>query len=194
MNLTRIAGPESFVRLHLIDSLLPARLIDQPAGRVIDLGSGAGYPGIPLAIVGWDMSLCDSVRKKAAFLRDCVASLGLNVPVIDLRAEIIAERTPGAYGAVIARAVSSLSSLLELSSPLLRDGGLLLAMKGTPSADELNRGRAVCPLTGMTERRAVAYALPGGGESRTLLVYEKTGKPRTALPRRPGLAQRQPLA
>jgi 16S rRNA (guanine527-N7)-methyltransferase len=193
INLTAVTEPESFSRLHIVDALLPLGMLDASPGLTLDMGTGAGYPGIPWAIFGVEMVLCEATKKKAALLAEWVKDLPVGPDVVSLRAEEYAISRPGAFDTVVARAVSALPSLLELASPLLREGGRLLAMKGAPTADEIAWADRAAGLVGMERSHLLEYALPGGGERRTLCVYEKAGTAVVALPRRPGMAQRQPL-
>lgn len=192
MNLTRIVEPGAVVALHIVDSLAFLPHASRLDGQIIDIGAGAGYPGVPLAVLGYDVTLCESVQKKAAFLQGCVDALGLRCGVIASRAEEIAEASPGEYDVVVARAVSSLASLLELASPLLRRGGRLVALKGSPDAAERAKAGGAATMCGMSLIESAVYTLPGG-EGRSVFVYERVAEPGIRLPRRPGLAQRQPL-
>lgn len=192
MNLTRITDPDDVLALHVVDSLAFVEHCEALSGRIIDIGSGAGYPGVLLSILGHDVWLCESVKKKAAFLAECVADLGLNATVQPLRAEELALAAPRSADVVIARAVSALASLIELASPLLKNGGRLVALKGSPQEQELAMAAKVAPMCGMVQTAACSYSLPSG-EERTLVVYERSGFASVTLPRRPGMAQRQPL-
>lgn len=192
LNLTRITEPENVIDLHIVDSLSFLPHVETPGGRWLDIGSGAGYPGIPLAILGYDVTLCESVKKKAAFLATAVSDLGLATEVLPLRAEEVAVANPGSFDVVIARAVSSLPALVELASPLLRPGGCLIAMKGRPEAAERENVLAACAIVGMKPKQETDYQLPNG-DLRSVFVYTRTGKARVSLPRRPGMAQRQPF-
>ncbi len=192
INLTRITAPEDIIHLHIADSLMFAGFVAPLGGPILDVGSGAGYPGIPLAIMGYDVQLCESVKKKAAFLAESVESLGLSVQVHAVRAEELAASTPGQYNAVVFRAVSSLASLVELASPLLRSGGRAIALKAAVADDERGAGARAAAMCGMKPVDERCYTLPSG-ENRAVLVYERTGSARTKLPRRPGLAQNHPL-
>lgn len=192
MNLTRITDPADVIELHIQDSLLPMALVDMTQGSVADIGSGAGYPGIPLAIMGCKLTLCESVKKKATFLSETVEALGLHCSVVALRAEELGEIQPSAFSIVTARAVSSLPALVELSAPLLSPGGCLVAMKGRLQAAEWEQADRVSELCGMGRTAMLEYCLPRG-DQRSLYVYERTGTARIALPRRPGMAQRQPF-
>lgn len=192
MNLTRIIDPEAVLRLHVVDSLAFLPRISQTGGRIVDIGSGAGFPGIPLAVMGFDVVLCESVKKKAAFLADCVDQLGLSCAVEDMRAEELAAKAPGVADLVIARAVTGLASLVELAAPLLREGGRLIALKGSPEEAEKACGRIAAAMCGMVPMTETQYMLPGG-ERRTVFEFERRGTPRIRLPRRPGMAQKSPL-
>lgn len=195
MNLTSV--PEAdFVPLHILDSLsaLPYLRAEGP-GVFVDLGSGAGYPGIPLAIMsGRPVVLVESVRKKAAFLEAVCAELRLEATVRPVRAEELALECPGSFDVVVARALSSLPSLVELAAPLLRQGGVLVCMKGRPDPSELLRGEAAAAKCGLVMERADAVEVPFVDAARTIVIYRKSGPARMRLPRRNGLAQRQPLA
>ena len=135
-NLTAIRDPGQMLVKHLFDSLAIAPHV--PAGRLADLGTGPGLPGIPLALVRNDLevALVESNGKKARFLREAVRQLGLaGVRVAESRIEAVDE--PGAYDAITARALATLPLILELGGHLLKPDGVLLAMKGAHPADEL---------------------------------------------------------
>lgn len=195
LNLTRITEPDEVLRLHIVDSLTAlSALADAPRGRVADIGSGAGYPGIPLAIMsGRQFTLIESVKKKAAFLAEYCEAREPGIEILPLRAEEVAENRPSAFAAVTARALSSLPSLVELAAPLLEKHGLLIALKGVGDETEIAAGDAAGRICGMRRRAGVGLVLPGGDESRNIVVYEAVAKPRIRLPRRPGMAQRHPL-
>lgn len=192
VNLTRITDPESVARLHILDSLLPMTFESLSGASIIDVGSGAGFPGVPLAIMGLHVACCESRQKKAVVIVNMAHTIGLEIPVISQRAEELA-LTGQVWDVVIMRAVSALSALLELSAPLLTGGGRLLAMKGVRQPSEEESAARVAGLVGMRLVNVHEYWLPGGYEARTLYVFEKFRGPRIKLPRRAGLAQKQPL-
>jgi len=198
MNLTAIRELDSAVLLHVVDSLLCSGDLEQaPAGAFADLGSGSGYPGIPLAIVsGRRAALVESISKKARFLEEVVGMLEVEprIRVLQMRAEELARREPGLYAAVTARALSSLPALVELAAPLLMDGGVLIAMKGKPEAAEIERGRAAGGVVGMALESLREYQLFVRGDARACIVFRKTSEGSISLPRRDGVAQRRPLA
>jgi len=140
-NLTAIRDPRAMVGKHLLDSLALLRALDQYVvgdGTLADLGSGAGLPGIPLAIArpGLQVTLVESNGKKARFLREAVRTLQLgNTRVAESRIEALDE--PATYDAITARALATLPLIVELGGHLLKPGGKLLAMKGARPDDEI---------------------------------------------------------
>ncbi len=193
-NLTHITEPRCFAELHVLDSAtIVTSLPAAPYGPIADLGSGSGYPGIVVAILTRrDTVLVESVKKKANFLRSCADELALNATVYTDRAESLAQERAGNFACVTARAVAPLASLIELASPLLVDGGRLVAMKARPTSEELTSGSIVAGLCGMEEIERVSVNT-SSNQQRILIIYERTGSARVSLPRRIGLAQRDPL-
>ena len=195
MSLTTIPR-DQFAGSHVLDSLaaLPYLAL-APEGAFADIGSGAGYPGIPLAIVSCrDAHLVESVRKKAAFLEAAVAALRLKATIHPVRAEELALTHGSHFAAVVAWALSALPSLVELASPLLIEGGRLICLKGAPEESEIARGDKAARRCGMNRIACEEVRVPFVDGKRVMIVYEKCGKPSLKLPRRPGMAQRQPLA
>jgi len=197
LNLTRIADPVAGVRLHLVDSLLALpEVLAAPAGPLLDIGTGGGFPGVPLCIASARAGvLLDSVGKKAGAVNEVLRELELDrgISAVHERAEDHARHARGEYAVVTARAVSELPVLVELAAPLLVTGGRMIALKGSPSDDELERGRLVGALVGMKELTTRSVVLPGGDERRCLVVYERRASARVRTPRKPGEAQRAPL-
>ena len=198
VNLTRISNPDEALRLHLMDSLLALPEISiAPAGVLLDLGTGGGFPGVPLCVAsGRHGLLLDSIGKKVSAVNDALFAIGESdrIRAVAMRAETLAQSSCESFPVVTARAVSSLASLLELASPLLKVGGLLVALKGGPTTDEVAKARAVAKMVGMRQKSVRACTLPGGEERRTLIAYEKIGPGTVRLPRRVGMAQKSPLA
>ena len=177
-NLTAIREPGDMVRKHLLDSLAMHASVDAIAARggsLADLGTGAGLPGIPLAIAkpGLRVALVEANGKKARFLREAVRTLGLgNAREAESRIESLDE--PGAHDAITARALASLALIVQLGGHLLADGGVLLAMKGIVPDDEIAalppgwHAADVRPLTvpGVAaERHLVVVARAAGGDT-----------------------------
>jgi 16S rRNA (guanine527-N7)-methyltransferase len=164
-NLTAIRDPRAMVSLHLLDSLALHPFV-RGIGNLADLGSGAGLPGIPLAIAfpALQVTLVESNGKKARFLREAVRMLGLgNARSAESRAQALAQ--PGAFDAITARAMASLADLLAAGAHLLRPGGRLLAMKGALPAAEI----AALP-AGWQVEAAHPLAVPGLDAERHLVV------------------------
>lgn len=197
VQLTTINDLHKGIRLHIADSLtcLP-EVNGAPEGALLDMGTGGGFPGIPLAIItNRSVTLLDSVKKKCVVLDTFIEDLKLNtVHTAPLRAEELALEEPNVYAVVTARALSSLPALVELASPLLIDGGMLVAQKGNITNEELSRGDEAAKMVGMSRISLRRFTLNGTDENRAIIVYKKTGASKRKLPRRPGMAQRQPLA
>lgn len=225
MNLTAITDPVEAVHKHLVDSVSAILLKDlaaQAAGSPawIDVGSGAGMPGIPLALAvpTAKVSLVESTGKKAHFLEMTAAQLGLmkRVTVYPTRAEVLGMREPkpmsakeeaaavsrgtGAFpslretqDAVFFRGVSRMNALCELGAPLLKVGGLLVAFKGPKAVEEMaEAGRALKEFKfELAERRD--FMLPGANEARVLICLRKTSETTKRYPRTVGTAQKEPL-
>ena len=194
INLTRIVEPSAVLSRHIVDCLAWLALTDLPVGPGLDLGSGAGYPGIPVAAVTcMEMTLVESVKKKAAFLEEVVAELALDATVFAGRSEDLAKAQRQRFGSVMARAVSSLPSLVEMSAPLLHAGGRLFALKGIPPDDEIEQADFAAQVCGMQRVGTRRYELTSSGEQRCLVIYERRREATISLPRQAGMAHRQPL-
>jgi len=198
INLTAIRDPEAAVAAHLLDSLAAVPVLrDAGVDAFVDLGSGGGYPGIPLALAipARRALLVDSIAKKARFLSTAVAAVGLagRVEVAAARVEKLA-RDPGrreAWPAVTARAVADLADLVELAFPLLAPGGLLVAWKrGDPTGERARALPAIAALGG--GRLDIVAAGPAAPAGHVLVVVRKTGRTAAAWPRPPAERRRRP--
>lgn len=193
-NITRIDSWEDGMLLHVKDSLLGLNALRNcPEGKYADIGSGAGYPGLPLAIETQRPTvLVDSVTKKVRILDGFIDELGLtNVETYAGRIEDFGREHPGEFSAVSARALSKLSVLLELASPLLKMGGRLICFKANVEEDEFNHALVVAKQVGMKLVDDETFEMEG--YARRILCYEKVTKPLLRLPRRTGMAQKRPL-
>ena len=193
-NITRISTWDEGMLLHVQDSLvgLP-ELREAPEGRMVDIGSGAGYPGIPLAIEsGRSTLLADSVGKKTTILASMVQTLGLdNVDVYTGRIEDLAREEPASFAAVTARALAQLSILMEFASPLLQEGGRLICNKANVSDEEMEHALS---LQNRLAMKLVSDRIVELGKNhRRIICFEKTGTPHVKLPRKTGFAQKRPL-
>lgn len=195
-NLTRIHEPRSAVRLHLLDSLAALPEVDAcPPGPLLDIGTGGGFPGVPLALASRRPTvLLDSSQKKIRAVGMALLAARIEgVSAVAARAEEFAGEHPEEFAVVVTRAVSTLPSLVELASPLLALGGHAVFLKGAPDAQEVKSGDAAARKSGLVRTSTRQLELPGASERRTVLVYEKTGPPAVELPRRVGAAQKRPL-
>lgn len=194
-NLTRITSPDAVLRLHIQDSALALPMVlDAPTGPILDMGSGPGYPGVVLGVLsGRHVVLADSVRKKATFLARVAEELCLDAEAYWGRIEEMDSSQYQSFAVVTARGLSALPSVIELAAPVLRHRGVLIAMKGRIEEDEVRRGRTAARQCGL-EELAREHRTLSGGECRELITFQRTATPRIALPRRTGMAQRQPLA
>lgn len=209
INLTAITEPERVELLHFADSLAVVPAVDEYVRliggdvamlsqvRVLDVGSGAGFPGIPLAIVRPRVSvaLLEATGKKVAFLRRAADELGLdNITALNLRAEEAAQHPTlrGHMDIVLARAVARLAVLLEYCLPFVRPGGFVLALKSGDLADELAEGARAAALLGGTVRDPQPVAIPGL-EGHVIVRIDKTGETPAQYPRRTGIPGKRPL-
>lgn len=199
MNLTAADDARALAVKHVLDSLTYFRALEAGAGtRVLDVGTGAGFPGMVIKIHAPEtpVVLLDSTRKKLDFVEHLAAALGLSgVSVIHARAEDAGRdrRWRGQFDVVVARAVAELRVLAELCLPFVRVGGHFLAMKGPRGDEELEAaGRALSLLGGEVER-VVPLSLPfGAGERRLILIRKRRPTP-PAYPRKAGTPARKPL-
>ncbi len=198
MNLTTILDEEGIRVKHFLDSLSCLLVIDQQQpGKVVDVGSGAGFPGIPLKIMLPEMRLTiiESVQKKTIFCKHLVEALGLEgVEVEALRAED-AGRSPRhrqQYDWALARALGPLPVVAEYLLPLVRVGGAMLAQRGPGGAQDAQDAKLPMLTLGGRLRQARAVSLPGL-EERYLLVVEKVKPTPPEYPRRAGIPSKKPL-
>ena len=196
MNLTAIEGEEASARLHFLDCAALLTLADFRGKSVIDVGSGAGCPGLALKIAepGVELTLLDSLDKRVHFLRETCDTLGFeDVRCLHARAEEAPADLRQAYDVAVSRAVARLNLLCELCLPFVKVGGLFAAMKG-PGADEelIDAKRAIRTLGGRLE--AVArYTIPGTEVTHTAILIRTTSDTPARYPRRWAQMKKQPL-
>lgn len=199
MNLTALTAPEDVAVKHIIDSLTAydAALFDG-ARTLIDVGTGAGLPGIPLAVYAphLTVTLLDALNKRVRFLTEVTAAMGLqNVRCIHARAEEAARTAEhrAAYDIVVSRAVARLPVLLEYTLPFVRVGGTLLALKGRAYAEEQKEARRAAEVLGGGRITARPVHLPGLDDVRAILTVTKERQTPAAYPRGGGAPARRPL-
>jgi 16S rRNA (guanine527-N7)-methyltransferase len=192
---TTVTDPLEGVAVHIADSLDGLTIPEiRQATRIADLGTGAGFPGIPLAIALPDaqVHLVESLAKKCAFLeRALEVSETENATVACARAEDWPERE---LDVVTARAVAPLNILVEYAAPLLRLGGVLVAWKGKPEDAEVADGEAAAEIVGLESREPTVLEPRPGADHRRLYVYLKVRDTPSRFPRRAGMARKRPLS
>lgn len=184
-------------RTHVVDSLTGLEVAGlTSAKRVADIGSGAGFPGLPLAVAlpTAQVDLIESITRKCDFLERAIAAAEIaNATVICARSEDIATSDArGSYEAVTARAVGRLSTLAELASPLLEEGGVLVCWKGKRDPDEESQLDRAAESLAMTPETIVDVGNRAGSQHRHIHVIRKTAPTPDDLPRRPGIAKKRP--
>jgi 16S rRNA (guanine527-N7)-methyltransferase len=184
-------------RVHVLDSLTGLEVPElRASGRVADVGAGAGFPGLVLAVAlpAARIDLIESVGRKCEFMRRAIRAAGIaNAAVLEMRSEEWAGvEGRDAYDAVTARAVGRLSTLAELASPMLRPNGVLVAWKGKRDAGEERQLERAAGALAMKPEAVLEVGNRAGSEHRHLHVIRKTGPTPANLPRRPGMAKKRP--
>ncbi|GCE28472.1 ribosomal RNA small subunit methyltransferase G [Dictyobacter alpinus] len=178
-NLTAIKDPEEVMLKHFLDSLSLLQVYARPQNvRLLDIGTGPGFPGLPLKIArpDWHVTLIEATGKKTLFLQHMVDVLQLkNVEIIHGRAEEIAHKSAyrGAYDLVTARAVTALAGLLECSAPFCKVGGTILLPKKGDMTDEFTQGKRAASQLGLRLKADTPVTLPGLNDGRRLLHWEQ---------------------
>ena len=196
MNLTSITEPEEIILKHFVDSLTLGKLAQ--AGRLADIGTGAGFPGIPLKILNPDLELylVDSLAKRLEFLKVVKTELKLNdVATVHARAEDMGRdaRYRASFDIVTSRAVARLPVLLEYAMPLLKVGGQFLAAKGLRVEEEVVEAGRALELLGCEVVRVENYTLGEGAEHRATVIVKKLRTTSKEYPRRAGTPAKTPL-
>lgn len=195
MNLTAISGEEDCARLHFLDSLSPLLIEDMKGKSVIDVGTGAGFPGLPLKIACPDikLTLLDSLNKRIDFLKETCLKLSLpDVECVHARAEEIGDRREK-YDYAVSRAVARLSVLCELCLPYIKVGGTFLALKGPAIDEELADAKNAIKQLGGRIERVHQYDIPGLDALHNIAVIRKVSPTPKKYPRRFALIKKSPL-
>jgi 16S rRNA (guanine527-N7)-methyltransferase len=196
-SVSSVTEPDRAWRVHVEDSLTGLDVEDlRRATRIADIGSGAGFPGLVLAVAlpGAEVDLIESVGRKCAFIQRAADVAGIpNATVVNARSEeVAAAEGRESYDAVTARAVGRLSTLAELASPLLRDDGVLVAWKGKRDADEEAQLERASEQLAMKAEQILDVGSRAGSRHRHLHPIRKLGATPADLPRRPGMAKKRP--
>ncbi len=198
-SVSSVTDPDRAWKVHVADSLTGLEVPElREAGRIADIGSGAGFPGLVLAVALADakVDLVESVGRKCEFIQRAIDAAGIpNARVLNLRSEDLATDPEAreSYSAVTARAVGRLSTLAELASPLLQEGAVLVAWKGKRDPDEEAQLGDAAESLAMRPEQIFHVGPYAGSEHRHLHVIRKSGPTPKKLPRKPGMAKKRPF-
>ncbi len=197
MNLTAITEHDEVYNKHFLDSLMIVKALDlSKEFSLCDVGSGAGFPSIPLAIVSNNakVTIIDALNKRINFLNDLVTELGLtNVVALHERAEDFAKVKREAFDVVTARAVARLNVLSELCLPLTRVGGYFIAMKGQDGKNELSEAKNAIETLGGKFERVISLELPDSAGARDIIIIKKVKETPKKYPRAFSKIKERPL-
>ncbi len=198
MNLTAITEPDQVARLHMLDCAALLNCADFKGKRLIDVGTGAGFPGLPLKILVPELEvvLLDSLNKRVNWLGEVIAGLGLTgITAIHARAEeqALVKGYRDSFDFVTARAVADLRLLGELCLPYARVGGTFLSMKSVGSGEELQNAAHAVKFMGGRVRESVDYTIPGTDVKHRVLLIDKVAPTLKGYPRRWAKIQKDPL-
>lgn len=196
INLTRITENTAAIRLHIIDSLLLSQFMDEETS-FIDIGTGAGFPGLPLLIHKTHSAvLLDSVKKKTIAVDEFINELNLDTQAktSSQRVEEFARTHLHVFDYAIARAVAPLPVLIEYAAPLLKKGGKFICSKGKISKEEISAGNTASKLCGLRLIQSHTFELPDHSGHREIFIFQNSNRASIKLPRAIGMAKKHPLA
>ena len=193
MNLTAITEPDQVAKLHLLDSLTVLTVQDLTGKKVIDVGCGAGFPGVPLKIAcpQMELTLLDSLGKRMTWLHTVLPTLGVQAECVTARAEEAVADRREQYDFATSRAVARLPILLELTAPYVKVGGAVLAMKGTAARQELEESKKAIKTLGLDLESVTEF--PIDGTAHTVIVLRKVAPTPKQYPRRYAKIKQAPL-
>jgi len=197
INLTTIVKPEEIILKHFIDSLTINSYIEEKQ-NLVDVGTGAGFPGIPIKIYRQDLKviLVDALNKRINFLNEVIKELELeNIETVHSRIEDFGKNNKyrETFDVVTARAVANLSVLSEYLLPLANVGGKCICMKGNEISEECNNGKKAINILGGEIINIDSFKLPNSDISRSIIVLQKTNKTPNKYPRKAGIPSKEPL-
>lgn len=193
MNLTAITEPVQVAKLHLLDSLSVLSALDLRGKKLIDVGCGAGFPGVPLAIACPEaqVTLLDSLGKRITWLKEILPQLGIQAECVTARAEEAVASCRESYDIATSRAVARLNILLELLAPYVKVGGAVVALKGSAAKEELGECGDAMKKLGLRQEAFLEF--PVDGVSHALIVLRKAAPTPKAYPRRYAKIKQSPL-
>lgn len=197
MNLTAIIEPEEIILKHFIDSITILKDIED-GSKLVDVGTGAGFPGIPLSIMNptLKITLVDSLNKRLIFLQEVVDKLGLqNIEIVHARAEEFGQNKNyrEQFDIATSRAVANLSTLSEYLIPLVKVGGKVISMKAAEAQEEINDAKKAIEVLGGKIEKIDEFNLPQSDIGRTVIIIKKEKQTPSKYPRKPGTPSKEPI-
>ncbi len=197
INLTTIIEPEEIILKHFIDSLTIVKYIKE-GNKIIDIGTGAGFPGIPLSIINrnFNLTLVDSLKKRLVFLEEVIKELELtNVKLIHSRAEEVGQSKEfrEKFDISTSRAVANLTTLSEYLLPLVKIGGKSICMKASNAEEEIKEAEKAINILGGRIEKIEKFDLPDSDIGRTIIMLEKQKNTPNKYPRKPGTPSKEPI-
>lgn len=197
INLTAITNEDEIIQKHFIDSFTISKYI-KTSQKMIDIGTGAGFPGIPLKIIrdDIDMTLLDSLNKRINFLQIVIEELNLkNIRAIHSRVEEFGKNAKyrESFDISVSRAVANLSTLTEYLLPLIKVDGISICMKGSNISEEIQNSKKAINVLGGSIKNIDEFCLPNSDIKRNIIIIEKKTKTPSKFPRKPGVPSKEPL-
>jgi len=197
MNLTAITDPNEIILKHFIDSITILKDIED-GSKIVDVGTGAGFPGIPLSIMNPSLkiTLVDSLNKRLIFLQEVVNKLGLkNIEIVHARAEEFGQNKKyrETFDISTSRAVANLSTLSEYLIPLVKVGGKVISMKAAEAQEEINDAKKAIEVLGGKIEKIDEFNLPQSDIGRTVIIIRKEKQTPSKYPRKPGTPSKEPI-
>ncbi len=197
INLTAITEPEEVILKHFVDSLTISKYIEK-GSKLVDMGTGAGFPGIPLKILREDIeiTLADSLNKRINFLNEVIKELNLkNIQTVHTRAEEFGKNKKyrESFDIATSRAVANLSTLSEYLIPLVKPNGKVICMKGSEVKEEVEMAKKAIEILGGKIEQKESFNLPNSDMKRNLVIIKKVKATPAKYPRKPGMPAKEPI-